>query len=69
MINFLPKAMQTEYIKESNKILFDNLGFLNNLSKKSLFKLAESISRKICHPEEIIVKKDSFSNFMILRKG
>jgi hypothetical protein len=32
--------MQREYRKEANKILFDGLGFLNNLSKKSLLTLA-----------------------------
>ena len=45
------------------------MGFLNNISKKSLVKLAESITRKICHPEEIVVKKGNFSDFIILRKG
>lgn len=69
VMNFLPKSMQLEYRKQSNKILFDNVGFLNNISKKSLVRLAESITRKICHPEEVIVKKGSFTDFIILRKG
>ena len=69
MIDFLPKSMQLEYRKESNKILFDNLGFLSNMSKKTLLKLAESVTRKICHPEEIIIKKGNISDFIIIQKG
>ena len=61
--------MQSEYRKESNKILFDGLGFLNNLSKKSMLKLAESVERKICHPEEIIQKKGTICEFYILQQG
>lgn len=61
--------MELEYRKESNRVLFDNLGFLSNMSKKTLLKLAESVSRKICHPEEIIIKKGGVSDFMIVQKG
>ena len=61
--------MQREYRIEANKILFDGLGFLNNLSKKSLLNLAEVVSRKICHPEEIIFKRGSVCDFVILKKG
>lgn len=61
--------MQREYRKEANKILFDGLGFLSNLSKKSLLTLAEEVNRKICHPEEIVVRKDNITDFCILQKG
>lgn len=39
------------------------------MSKKTLLKLAESVTRKICHPEEIIIKKGTVSGFIILQKG
>ena len=65
----MPKNIQREYRIEANKILFDGLGFLSNLSKKSLLNLAEQISRRICHPEEIIYKKGSVLDFVILQKG
>lgn len=50
-------------------MLFVGLGFLSNLSKKSLLTLAEEVNRKICHPEEIIVKKGSISDFYVLQSG
>jgi hypothetical protein len=40
-------------------MVFDGLGFLSNLTEKSLMKLAEVIERKICYPEELIYKKGS----------
>lgn len=61
--------MQREYRIEANNILFDGLGFLNNLSKKSLLNLAEIVCRKICHPEEVIYKRGGVSDFIILKKG
>ena len=51
VIESLPKDMQKEYRKEANKILFDGVGFLSYLSKKSMLKMAELVDRKICHPE------------------
>ena len=69
VIEFLPRHLQSEYRKEANKILFDGLGFLNNLSKKSLLTLAEEVNRRICHPEEVIVKKGNITDFCIIQKG
>ena len=31
--------------------------------------MAENVSRKICHPEEILLKKGGISDFIILQKG
>lgn len=65
----LPSKLQVEYRKEANKILFDGLGFLSNLSKKTLLSMAECIERKICHPDETVLKKGAKAEFMILQNG
>jgi hypothetical protein len=49
--------------------MFDGLGFLNNLSLKTLLKMAELVERKIAHPNETLLKKGEKSEFMILQKG
>ena len=69
VLESLPKSIQKEYRIEANKILFDGLGFLNNLSKKSLLNLAEQVTRKICHQQEIVLKRGSVVDFIILQKG
>ena len=60
--------MQSEYRKEANQSLFD-VGFFNSLNKKTILNLAESVIRKIAHPEEILQKKGEITNFCILQKG
>ena len=57
VIESLPNDLQKELRKEANKVLFDGVGFLSYLSKKSMLKMAELVDRKICHPEEIILRK------------
>lgn len=39
------------------------------MSKKTLLSLAEVITRKIAHPEEIIKKRGEVPEFMILQMG
>lgn len=43
VLDSLPSKLQIEYRKEANKILFDGLGFLSNLSRKTLLSMAEFI--------------------------
>ena len=69
VLESLPKDMQVQYRKQANKILFDDLGFFNYLSKRSMLNMAELVERKICHPDQIILRKGSPSQFMILQKG
>ena len=69
VIESLPKDLQKQLRKEANKVLFDGVGFLSYLSKKSMLKMAGLVDRKICHPEEIILRKGEKSQFMILQKG
>ena len=48
--------------------MFD-VGFFNSLNNKTIMNLAESVIRKIAHPEEILQKKGEIANFCILQKG
>jgi len=34
-----------------------------------LLNIAEVVSRRICHPEEIVLQKGAVFTFMILQKG
>lgn len=69
LIEKLPLNLKSEYRKEANRSLFESIPFVNLLSKKSLFNLAEKVHRKIAHPEEIISKKGQPIDFLILDKG
>ena len=40
VLETLPKNIQSEYLKEANKVLFGKLGFLGNLSNKTFLNLA-----------------------------
>ena len=60
--------MQSEYIKECNKMLFD-VPFFNSLNNKALLSLAEAVTRRITHPDEIIKRRGEISDFTILQKG
>lgn len=60
--------MQSEYIKESNKQLFD-VSFFNTLNKKTLLSLAETVIRRITHPDQIIKRKGDIADFIIVQRG
>jgi len=65
----LPSDLKKEYLKESNKAIFENLTFFKNLMNKTLYSLAEKIEVNICHPEEIFKKIEDTFNLYILRSG
>jgi hypothetical protein len=49
--------------------VFDGLGFLTNLSKKTMVRMAELVEKKMCHPNQYIKKKGEKIEFMILQRG
>ena len=49
-VSRLPTAFRTDYLKEANKTIFQNVFFFNHLMEKTLFSLAEKIEMKIAHP-------------------
>jgi hypothetical protein len=49
-ISTLPTELKADFLKESNKKIFENLVFLKNLTEKTLLAMAEVIQMKICHP-------------------
>ena len=65
----LPTDLKKEYLKESNKTIFENLIFFKNLMDKTLYSLAENIEVNICHPEQVFKKIEDNFNLYILRSG
>lgn len=47
----LPAGFKREFLKESNKVIFQNLVFFKSLVEKTLYNFAEKIQMHICHPE------------------
>lgn len=50
-ISTLPRELKADFLKESNKKIFEGLTFFKNLTQNTLLSFAESIQMKICHPE------------------
>ncbi len=65
----MPTELKADFLKESNKKIFENLVFFKNLTEKTLLAMAEVIQMKICHPEEIIKKRGELSGITILKQG
>lgn len=61
--------MQKDYLKESNKSIFQELPFFSGLIDKTLASFAEKIEMTISHPEQILRRKDDEYNLLILREG
>ena len=68
-VSRLPTAFRTDYLKEANKTIFQNVFFFNHLMEKTLFSLAEKIEMKIAHPEEIILNVERNFDVFILKNG
>ena len=61
--------MKKDYLKESNKSIFQELPFFSSLVDKTLYNLAEKIEMTISHPEQVLRRKDDDYNLLILREG
>lgn len=61
--------MKKDYLKESNKSIFQELPFFSSLVDKTLYSLAEKIEMTISHPEQVLRRKDDDYNLLILREG
>ena len=61
--------MKKDYLKESNKSIFQELPFFSSLIDKTLYNLAEKIEMTISHPEQVLRRKDDDYNLLILREG
>ena len=61
--------MKQEYLKESNKSVFQELPFFSSLVDKTLYRFAEKIEMSISHPEQILRKIDDDFNLLILKEG
>ncbi len=45
------------------------MSFFNSINNKTLIALADSVHRKIAHPDMVVKKKDDIGDFSILQKG
>jgi len=61
--------MKREYLKESNKYIFENIQFFRSFINKTLYNLAENIEMRVSHPEEIVQHIDDDYNLIILKNG
>jgi virulence-associated protein VapD len=68
-ISSLPATMKKDYLKESNKSIFQELPFFGTLVERTLHKFAEKIEMTISHPEQLLRKIDDDYNLLILREG
>jgi hypothetical protein len=68
-ISSLPATMKKDYLKESNKSIFQELPFFGSLIDKTLYNFAEKIEMTISHPEQLLRKIDDEYNLLILRDG
>ena len=68
-IENLPDTLRKEYLKESNRNIFQDLPFFGNLIDKTLYLFAEKIEMNISHPEQMLRSLDDDYNLLILREG
>ena len=61
--------MKKDYLKQSNKKIFEEIPFFTNFMSKTLFNLAEKIEMKVTHPEEVVQHLNDDYNLMILKSG
>ena len=66
-IRSLPSTIKKEYLKESNKSIFNELPFFGSLVDKTLYSFAEKIEMSISHPEQLLRQMDDNYNLHILR--
>ena len=46
----LPQEMKKDYLKQSNKKIFQQIRFFKNFMNKTLYNLAEKIEMRVTHP-------------------
>lgn len=61
--------MKKEYLKQSNKNIFENIHFFKSFISKTLYNLAEKIEMRVSHPEEVIQHLYDDYNLIILKTG
>jgi hypothetical protein len=61
--------MKKQYLKESNKKIFESILFFKAFVSKTLYNLAEGIEMRVSHPEEVIQHVDDDYNLIILKAG
>jgi hypothetical protein len=54
---------------EANRNIFKNLVVLKNMTLRTQELMAKQIIKKVCHPEELLVKKGEPMKLFILQKG
>lgn len=54
---------------ESHRNIFKNLAMLKNFTLRTQELMAKHIIKKVCHPEELLVKKGEPMKLFILQKG
>jgi hypothetical protein len=68
-IKKLPSGIKKEYLKESNKVIFQKLPFFCNLMDKTKNSLAEKINMIISHPEQSLRVLEDNYDLLILKEG
>lgn len=61
--------MKRDYLKQSNKNIFENIHFFKSFISKTLYNLAEKIEMRVSHPEEVIQHLNDDYNMIILKTG
>lgn len=61
--------LKKQYLKESNKKIFEHIEFFKSFISKTLYNLAERIEMRVSHPDEVIQKADDDYNLIILKSG
>mgnify|MGYP000945636314 FL=1 len=69
LLQGLPTLLRKEYLKDVNKRIFNCLPFLRELTVQSKDNLAQSIIRKITHPDEVVLNRGEPEQCLILAKG
>lgn len=46
----MPKYLKYDFLKETYKIVFENMPFFHYLTDKTIYNMAEKIEMVMCHP-------------------
>jgi hypothetical protein len=65
----LPKYLKYDFLKETNKSVFNQLPFFMFTMEKTIYNLARNIEMRMSHPEEVIRNTTDDFHLWILKSG